>query len=476
MGAFLIQSAAAMGRQLLEFESVFTYGNSVMIYLVDRFPDEFLFRLNRAVQVSVELVLAQVRAARISLHVLAKRSASRQVLVRKNNPMTSGMFRTQYSHPFGDGNRARTTAAPAKRKRLLFNPRSGCFICAVMALTLSSLVMANLAAGQGSQEKNKQTETTAQSQEIVAEPGLYPQLTEPPCSYCVNQDRKGLLKPTDPVIAWIRGAHNGGAAPIEHFLTVPRVINDTYGLFFYDADGQYITVFEKDYGFEFYGWRGGVMVVRGRDGSLWSALSGQAFAGPQKGKRLKRFPSLVTHWGHWLLLHPESTAYDLFDGKKYPRSKLPTEISEQARQSMGQVDPTLSAAAVIMGVEGEKESLAVSLDGLGERACFRDKVDGRAIAVLWYGPTRTAVAYFTELDGKSLTLYADKISPETAPFKDRETGSRWTLAGRAVDGPLRGKELTWVPSVQCRWYAWSHEYPHTRLHENNESDTRVDHQ
>src|SRR5205823_6592189 len=28
----------------------------------------------------------------------------------------------------------------------------------------------------------------------------------------------------------------------------------------------------------------------------------------------------------------------------------------------------------------------------------------------------------------------------TAPFKEQETGTRWTLPGRAVDGPLKGQE------------------------------------
>ena len=54
------------------------------------------------------------------------------------------------------------------------------------------------------------------------------------------------------------------------------------------------------------------------------------------------------------------------------------------------------------------------------------------MTVFWYGPTRTAVAFHNTLDGRSLTFYADKISPETAPFKDKETGTRWTLAGRGV--------------------------------------------
>src|SRR5688572_2495808 len=152
---------------------------------------------------------------------------------------------------------------------------------------------------------------SAPERKVLARPGLYKALTEPPCSYCSTQNRKGFVRPDDRVIAWLRAAHNGGAIPIRHFLSAPRVINDTYGLFFYDPDGGYVSAFAKDYGYEFYGWRGGVMIARGRDGTLWSALSGVGFEGPQKGKKLQRIPSMVTDWGYWLMLHPESTAYDL---------------------------------------------------------------------------------------------------------------------------------------------------------------------
>src|SRR6266550_1696596 len=76
--------------------------------------------------------------------------------------------------------------------------------------------------------------------------------------------RPGLYKSlTDRVLAWVRGAHNGGAIPIRHFLAAPRVINDTYGLFFYDPDGGYVSAFVKDSGYEFQGWRRGVMIVKG---------------------------------------------------------------------------------------------------------------------------------------------------------------------------------------------------------------------
>jgi hypothetical protein len=296
---------------------------------------------------------------------------------------------------------------------------------------------------------------------MLAKPGAFTALTEPPCSYCSSENRKGFVRPDDPVIAWIRGVHNGGAIPLRHFLSAPRIINDTYGLFFYDPDGGYVSAFKKDSGYSFHGWRRGVMVVRGPDGTLWSALTGLGIDGPKKGQRLERLPSLMTQWGHWLMLHPESTAYNLFDGAKYPVAELPRGTSAEARETMGKVDGRLEAFARVLGVEVREKAKAFPLPGRTERACYLDEVDGVPVAAFWYGPTQSAVAFNRRLDGRVLTLYADDGSPETAPFKDRETGTRWTLAGRAVDGPLKGKELDWVPGVQCNWYAWAVEYPST---------------
>ena len=117
-----------------------------------------------------------------------------------------------------------------------------------------------------------------------------------------------------------------------------------------------------------------------------------------------------------------------------------------------------------MGVEANGATKAFPIESMNERRCYTGSVGGEPVAVFWYGPTKSAVTFSGKLEDRILTFYADKISPETAPFKDKETGTRWTLAGRGVDGPLRGRELTWVNSVQCRWYAWAAEWPKTEVH------------
>ena len=51
-----------------------------------------------------------------------------------------------------------------------------------------------------------------------------------------------------------------------------------------------------------------------------------------------------------------------------------------------------------------------------------------------------------------------------APFVDKETGSRWDIAGRAVQGERKGWTLGWADSAQVKWYAWAAEYPRTTIY------------
>src|SRR2546427_11132370 len=111
-------------------------------------------------------------------------------------------------------------------------------------------------------------EDASAQRKLIARPGLFQSLTEPPCSYCSTENRKGFVGEKERVLAWIRGAHNGGALPRRYFIAAPRVINDTYGLFFSDPDGGYVSAFRKEYGYEVYGWRGGAVAVEGNTGTL----------------------------------------------------------------------------------------------------------------------------------------------------------------------------------------------------------------
>src|SRR5438093_674692 len=133
---------------------------------------------------------------------------------------------------------------------------------------------------------------------LVPRPDAFQTLVNPPCSHCRDEAkrRSGELKPDDRVLCWVRGYSDGGAIPIRFFLNPYRVISDSYGVFVYDPDAGYARGFAPSLDFTFHGWRNGIMVMKYKDGTLYSCLSGVAFDGPHKGDRLRPIATIVSDW------------------------------------------------------------------------------------------------------------------------------------------------------------------------------------
>jgi hypothetical protein len=69
-----------------------------------------------------------------------------------------------------------------------------------------------------------------------------------------------------------------------------------------NIDGKTLTV-------DLEGLQGLNFVMRDRQtGSLWQQATGVAFEGPLKGKRLTLIDFLLTTWGEWRQLHPDTLA------------------------------------------------------------------------------------------------------------------------------------------------------------------------
>lgn len=293
------------------------------------------------------------------------------------------------------------------------------------------------------------------------------------------------MKPGEPVLSWTRFAHEGGAIQYRFFLEPYRVIRDTYGVFVYDPDAGFARGFKRSLDFTFHGWRNGVMVMKHKDGTLFSTLSGRAFAGPRKGQRLQAIPTITTNWGYWKAAYPKSVNYRMFE--KYQPIELTRGQNKDSLCSRGPADKRLASQAEVIGVSLGDKTKAYPLSVLAKSGgLIRDTIAGKPITVLWYAPTRTAAVYAPDVDGtraegykstrqvtRQVTLELDRRA-QAAPFVDRETKSHWGIEGRAQSGPLKGRTLRWVDSVQCRWFAWSAEYPDTRLHAGADAAARQD--
>ncbi len=331
----------------------------------------------------------------------------------------------------------------------------------------------------------------AAAQQLIVHPDAFQTLVNPNCSHCRDEAKRraGELRPDDRVLCWTRGYSDGGAIPYRFFLNPYRVISDSYGVFVHDPDAGFARGFGPWYHFRFHGWRNGVMVMKDeKDGTLYSTLSGLAFDGPKKGTRLTPVPTVVSDWGMWLQRYPHAVAYHMFD--KYQPIDLSKTVNDESRKSRGKADPRLPEESPVLGVWDGHEARAYPLDAIARLGFVAEEIEGKKRVVLWDGATRTASAYSTEAiapekhsaprpdaDGISpsatrpvparrpVTLTLDRKMP-AAPFMDKETGSRWDVAGRAVEGELKGWTLAWLDSTQVKWFAWAAEYPMTSIYDD----------
>ncbi len=318
---------------------------------------------------------------------------------------------------------------------------------------------------------------------VVVKPDAFETLVNPNCSHCVDEAkrRKDELKDADPVLMWTRGKYEGGAIPIRFFLNPYRVISDTYGVFVYDPDAGFSRGFKASVDFRFHGWRNGVMTMKHKDGTVFSCLTGLAFEGPRKGERIETWPTVVGDWGWSMKHYPNGVAYHMFE--KYKPTELPNKPNADSVASRGPADPRVPADELVLGVDpaGRANPRAFRL-GFGDKksALVKDVFEcGRTVYVLYQAEGNLVSAYgdwadkieATDklsvegkvLDRKQVELVLDGVGDGLAPFKDTKSGSRFDAVGRCLEGELKGWTLRPFDSVRVKWFAWSAEYPRTRI-------------
>ena len=140
----------------------------------------------------------------------------------------------------------------------------------------------------------------------------------------------------------------------------------------------------------------------------------------------------------------------------------------------GDVDERLPAFVRVAGVSFGGQAQAWSYDVLRRRRAIDSSVGGQRLVVLWTSGSASPLetddvrtgrdvgstgVYDPVVDGRALTF--SPAGPRT--FRDRETDSRWSLAGIAIEGPLAGRRLTALPHQDAFWFAWAAFQPDTAL-------------
>jgi len=194
--------------------------------------------------------------------------------------------------------------------------------------------------------------------------------------------------------------------------------------------------------------------------SLWSQMRVEAICGSLIGSVPTLRPVVQSTWEAWKSLHPETTVVDFDTGfsrdyRRYPYGSYDQLFDESLLFPSTLDDPRLRRKELVLGLTQDQIARAYPYEALGERAVVNDELAGRGVLVVFDREARMALAFDREVEGQVLTFEA--VEGDGFPFRlrDRETGSLWTLDGRAVEGELAGAHIEPRRTFSAMWFAWA---------------------
>jgi len=197
-------------------------------------------------------------------------------------------------------------------------------------------------------------------------------------------------------------------------------------------------------------------------GSYWFQVGGAAVVGTLTGSKLKLLPSATMAWGEWKELFPRTRLLAGTAGSptEFTSSRYSRGFSDgyQDRINSGRfpfpmnedkVDGRLSPGEIVLTVEVGEEATAFPLGLIGDGA-VNSRVSNQPVVVFALSGSRAAAAFSPVVDGQPLTF---DYQGDIQSFVDRETGSVWDSAGRAISGPLAGTQLEWLNTRRAFWFS-----------------------
>ncbi len=200
--------------------------------------------------------------------------------------------------------------------------------------------------------------------------------------------------------------------------------------------------------------------------SYWFQVGGEAIVGDLTGARLVALPSVTTTWEPWRELHPDTLVLsrDLGFARDYSRDitgglekllnggSFPFPVTDAAK------DDRLEAAALVLGVEHNDDRRAYALAQLGD-AAVNETLGGQRIVIFSRSDGPVAAAFLAEVDGQALTF-----EYRGGTYVDEETGSEWSLTGRALAGALAGAQLEPLAVRTAFWFSYASAFPGVELY------------
>ena len=244
--------------------------------------------------------------------------------------------------------------------------------------------------------------------------------------------------------------------------------------------------------------------------SWWQEAGGEAIIGELAGLKLDLLPMSLVSWKEFKSTFPEgkvlsrdTNIYTRYDGRT-PYSGYDTQlddqsgyVSEDELAGAGGVDsgrlipffysaprdPRLPIMARVLGLNVGDEPLAIPFSHLEAEPVLHIDLAGRDLVVFFQKGTASSLDTLNIPEGRDVGatgVFEPVAGDTTLTFRaeggeivDQQTGSTWNILGRAISGPLKGRELTPVVHQGGQlWFSWAAFNPGTVVYgEGQESRT-----
>lgn len=197
--------------------------------------------------------------------------------------------------------------------------------------------------------------------------------------------------------------------------------------------------------------------------SLWSQALAQGIVGKYAGVNLQRIPFDVANWKEWKALYPESKVLSRDTGSSRPYGADPYGdyyTNSEVLFPVSNQDDRLGLKEIILGLENNGQYKAYKLQDIEDKRIINDEINNKPIALSSSFPFMVR-AFDPVVDGQALQF---KFNPQNTYFVDIQTGSEWNFEGVAINGIMKGKQLTRMPFDVGFWFEWVAFHPKTELH------------
>jgi len=215
-------------------------------------------------------------------------------------------------------------------------------------------------------------------------------------------------------------------------------------------------------------------------GTWWQQVSGEAMHGPLKGKKLTQVDNDELTFALWKrenrqgrVLKPDERVkqnYETADWEeKYAKLRVITPVDPNDK---------LSPRTLIAGLVVNGKAAAYPLPALEKSRLILDNVGSdRGVTPLFIvlgDDNKSVRAFERAVDGRTLEFY---VKPGISPIQltDAETATTWDFTGKAVSGPLAGKQLKKIYALKDYWFDWKIYHPGTTVYTLGESPPQSKH-